>query len=256
MPPDPTSPPHRPALPCRNVHPSTSLLAALPGGRTLVASREGLALVHADAPRDRQLVRVSLRGTPTRATALSEGVAVVGDSAGQLTLLYMDLPRLEAAPLPGGLLTAAPTSLAFLPAPPAVEADVAPAGTAADEAPAGTLFVGSSSGGSVFLEVPRAAVVGAGGRSHGGSSSSWHEAAAGQASWQVLPGGEATSGQLASLAPVSCCQLIEDPSGCGDNRLLMCSGEGPFGRLALGRLAAGLVPLAVGGKDLPVGGAG
>jgi hypothetical protein len=231
------------------VHPSTSLVAALPGGRTLVASREGLALVHADAPHDRQLARVSLRGKPTCAAALSEGVAVVGDSAGQLLLL--DLRRLEAAPLPRGLLAASPTSLAFLTAPPAVEADVAPAGTAADGAPAGVLFVGSSSGGSVFLEVPQAAMAGACSSSPGDSN--WRVAAAAQASWQALPAGEGGGSQLVSLAPVSCCQLIEDPSGCGDNRLLMCSGEAPFGRLALGRLAAGLVPLAVGGSDLPVG---
>jgi hypothetical protein len=230
------------------VHPSTSLVAALPGGRTLVASQEGLALVHADAPHDRQLARVSLRGMPTCAVALSEGVAVVGDSAGQLLLL--DLRRLEAAPLPRGLLAAAPASLAFLPAAPVVEADVAPAGTAADGAPAGLLFVGSSSGGSVFLEVPQAAMAGAGNSSHDGSN--WRDAAAAQACWQALPAGEG-GGQLAGLAPVSCCQLIKDPSGCGDNRLLMCSGNAPFGRLALGRLAAGLVPLAVGDSDLPVG---
>lgn len=209
-----------------NVRPSTCLVAALPLGRTLVAAADALTLVPSDAPQDKQQVAVQLAGRPTCAAVLSPSAAVVGDAGGRLTLL--DLEGLQAAPLaPGaGLPPAAPTCLAFLPAAAAVE------GAAA--AP-GALFVGSS-GGGVFLRVPPAALAGA---------------PAAAAGWQPVGGGDAAL-LAAGLGPVLDCCAVPDPSGSGDTRLLMCCGAAPFSRLALAHLAAHLVPLAVGGGDLPV----
>ncbi|KAL4458059.1 hypothetical protein ABPG75_012924 [Micractinium tetrahymenae] len=209
----------------RNVHPSTSLVAALPGARMLVGAREGLALVQADAPQDRQLVPVRLQGQPTCAAALSERLAVVACSEGQLLLL--DLQRLEAAPVAAGVLNAAPTCLAFMPAldkgagQAAAAAAVAEAGTSGAAPPAGLLFVGSGGGGSAFLELP---------------------------GWRPAPAGDAAQ-LAASVAPISSACLFEDDSG--DKRLLACCGQAPFAQLALGWLAAGLSPLASGGGDLP-----
>lgn len=190
----------------------------------LVAASDGLALVQADAPQDRQLVPARLAGRPTAATPLSDRLAVVACSSGQLLLL--DVHRLGAAPVAAGLLSAAPTCLAFLPAP-GDEAAQAAAGAAGvglggPAPPAGLLFVGSSSGGSAFLQLP-----------------AWRAAPAGDAA-QLTPG----------VAPVSSARLFEDD--CGDRRLLACCGQPPHARLAVGHLAAGLSPLAAGGGDLPV----
>lgn len=220
---------------CSNVRPSTSLVAALPGGQTLVAAADVLTLVPADAPQDKQQVAVQLAGRPTCAAVLSPSAAVVGDASGRLTLL--DLDGMQAAPLAlgAGLPPAAPTCLAFLP-------PVETAGGAAG-AP-GVLFVGSSSGG-VLLRVPPAALDGAGVQA----------ANAAAANWQPVGGGDAAL-LAAGLGPVLDCCAVPDPSGCGDTRLLMCCGAAPFSRLALAHLAAQLVPLAVGGGDLPVSGWG
>lgn len=194
----------------------------------LVAASDGLALVRADAPQDRQLVPARLRGRPTSAAALSQRLAVVACSEGQLLLL--DLHRLEAAPVAARLPSAAPTCLTFMPtageaaeqAAPLAEAE-AEAGAPTPALPAGLLFVGSSSGSSAFLELP---------------------------AWRAVPAGD-TAQLAASMAPISSACLFEDD--CGDGRLLACCGQPPFARLALGRLAAGLSRLASGGGDLPVG---
>lgn len=210
---------------CRGVDHATGVVAALPGAGTLVASASTALLVPTDAPHDKRQVALRLGGRPTCATPLPGGSKVVlGDASGQLHLL--DTERLQAAPVAGGLLAAAPSCLAFLAAP--AQAAATPA------APAGALFVGSAGGSSALLEVPASPV-------------------AGSMQWQAMCGGGA-GGLPSSLAPVTSCRLIPDPSGCGDARLLMCCGQAPFARLALARLAAALVPLAVGGGDLPVSG--
>ena len=104
----------------------------------LVAASDGLALVQADAPQDRQLVPARLQGQPTCAAVLSEQLAVVACGDGQLLLL--DLQRLEAAPVVAGPLSAAPTCLAFLPAAGSAAA-AAEAGASMLAPPAGLLFV-------------------------------------------------------------------------------------------------------------------
>ena len=172
-----------------------------------------------------------------------------GDSQGQLVLL--DLRHPSTAPVARGLLPAAPSCLAFMAAgqrPDCAAGEAEGAGRAVDEAPspaAGILFAGST-GGSVFLEVPEAALDAEG-------SAEAQQEAADPAAWQLASGG-GVDRLAASAAPVTFCQLIDCPSGCGDKRLLMCCGTAPFGRLALGRMAAGLRPLAVGGDHLPVRG--
>ena len=97
----------------------------------------------------------------------------------------------------------------------------------------GVLYVGSRGGGGHLLQVPQGATA----------------VAAAAEPWQALAGGGAAA-LAAGLAPVGACQAFVDSSG--DTRLLLCCGEPPFCRLALGRLAASLVPLAVGDSDLPV----
>lgn len=156
------------------------------------------------------------------------------DSSGQLLLL--DLPSLVASPIVTALsLAPGPACLAYLPHP---ARRVQPTGPASSEQedhhagpPAGLLFVGS--GGGVLLEVPAAALAGKA-----------------LASWQAASGISEPFGSC--LAPIAFCQLVPDPSGCGDARLLAGCGNAPFGRLALCRLAADLTPLAVGSADLPV----
>lgn len=207
-----------------------------------MAAQTSLLLVEADAPQQKRQVPVRLREQPTCAVALSERAAVLGDGSGQLLLL--DLQRVELAAIAAVPLAAAPSCLAYLPHP--ASSSMEPAGpeeghaqqAAPAEPAAGLLLVGSSAG-STLLEVPAAAL--AGDAAAAAAAEKWHPAAGGE-------------GLGASLAPVASCLLIPDPSGCGDARLLMCCGEAPFGRLALGRLAAGLAPLAVGSADLPVGG--
>lgn len=159
------------------------------------------------------------------------------DSSGQLLLL--DLPSLVATPVVTALsLAPGPACLAYLPHPARGEQPAGPAGSEQEDhhvgRPAGLLFVGSSGG--VLLEVPAAALAGG--------------PAAALASWQAASGISEPFGSC--LAPVAFGQLVPDPSGCGDARLLAGCGDAPFGRLALCRLAADVTPLAVGSADLPV----
>lgn len=202
----------------------------------LVAAQSSLLVVGADAPHNKQQAAVRLPGMPAAAVALSEAAAVLSDSSGQLLLL--DLHRLVATPIATAPLAAGPSCLAYLPHParsmePAGPADSKHEQPSCAEPVAGLVFVGS--GGGMLLEVPAAALAG----SPAAAAVSWREAGSGS---------EQFGGRLASLAFA---QLIPDPSGCGDARLLAGCGKAPF-RLALGRLAAGLTPLAVGSADLPV----
>lgn len=218
--------------------PTTSLVAALSGARTLVAAQTSLLVVHADAPHNKQRAAVCLRGTPTAAAALSNEAAVLSDSSGQLLLLdvqhLLATPIMAAAPLATG-----PTCLAYLlhslcSMQPAGPADSGCVQACDGGPPAGLLFVGS--GGGVLLEVPAAALAGS--------------PAAAAAEWRVA---DSSSQHFCScLSPVVFGQLVPDPSGCGDTRLLAVCGEAPSARLALCRMAAGLTPLAIGSADLPV----
>ncbi|PRW18316.1 DNA damage-binding 1 [Chlorella sorokiniana] len=225
----------------RNVCPTTSLVAPLPGARTLVAAQTSLMVVHADAPHSKQQAAVGLNGSPTAAAALSQNAVVLSDSSGQLLLL--DLQSLAATPVATTSLTAGPSCLALLPHPACGTEPAGPADSEQEQCcaapPAGLLFVGS--GGGVLLEVLAAALA-------GGPAAAEAAAAVG---WRVAGGGDGGEGFGSCLAPVAFGQLVPDPSGCDDARLLAGCGEAPFGRLALGRLAAGLTPLAVGSAELP-----
>ncbi len=113
----------------------------------------------------------------------------------------------------------------------------------------GLLFLGSQAGSSCFVEVLWEAL-----RPSCSPFTAPH-AQLGQhfgitsPCWEVLPLDVAG---IQSLAPVRGGVMIDDPSGCGDTRLLLSCGTGASGRLALGRWAANLVPVVSGGPSLPV----
>ena len=169
----------------------------------LIVSRQGAQLIQSDGP-FRLHIGASLGGVPTAAASLgSTQLVLVADSGGQLHVLDVKRGAVSrvstSAPLPVA------SCLAFAPR--------------WFDSGAAAVFLGSTSGSSVLLEVP----------SDLGST------------WEVQP--EAV---VASLAPVRDAAVVQDPSGCGDARLLCCCGAAPRGRLAIAWLAGGLASLAEG----------
>ena len=216
----------------RNVHPTTTVVhpvlatfdhtdtSALPSAAMLLLSNRGAWLLQADGPGRRKL-EMALEGAPTAATTLRGGgraavaaaasLVLVADAAGSLCLL-------DCGPAGTHLRISTSTPL--------------PVASCMAHLPrwldggSNAVFVGSStSGGSAILEVP---------------VNPLDPAAVWAVEGPLLP----------SLAPVQHAQLISDPAGSGDARLLCCCGSAPSGRLALAGLAAALQPLAE-GQRLP-----
>jgi hypothetical protein len=223
---------------CRNVHPTTSLLAhfpgssALPSGLLVVSSRslqlftttpEPAALAHLPAalPAKRTLLQLALPGLPSCIEAVSAAVYVLGDSTGALHVLYLGGSAPWASRLSSTCPTPAPSVLRYIP----------PAAPAAD----GMLFVGSTSGSSQLLGLP-----------HGLLSRGTQPV-----SPPALP--TLSPALIPSAAPIV--DAITVPSGQAPDELqaVLCCGRAPAGRLLRSHLAAGLEPSVLDGPEVPGG---